>query len=126
MALEAELQKTKNELAEVRRELDEARVEITDLETEIETTWSEKKTLEDRVLELENAEGEREEAVENLNVDLEKERALNEAAVTLVRALDTFLSWLDNPPPGMSVASQAAYLANFRRDLDDARRKVSL
>ena len=62
---------------------------------------------------------------ETLTGDLESERGFNEAARTLVAALDIYLSWVDCPPPGMNAEMRKNYLANFRRDLDDARRQVT-
>lgn len=98
----------------------------------VETLKKEVHTLGKRVDDLEYDKAELEDTLETLRDekdtltgDLENERALNEAARLLVRALDTYLSWVDSPPPGMSERDQARYLADFRRNLDDARREIT-
>lgn len=132
-----------DEIARLEKELLEARVEITDLEADLEAAHGEVETLkgeikemaeridklEDRVFDLEDIEREltekveeREDAEADLQSALDDEKAFNEAARTLVSALETYLSWLDNPPPNMGDAARGEFLTNFRRDLDDALR----
>lgn len=101
------------------------------MEEIIETLKEEVRGLVKRVEDLEYDKSELEDTLETLRDekdslagDLENERALNEAARTLLGALDTYLSWVDCPPPGMNAETRANYLANFRRDLDDARREI--
>lgn len=102
-----------------------------ELQEIVETLKQQVRELSSRVDDLEYSKAELEDTLETLRDekdslagDLANERALNEAARTLLGALDTYLSWADSPPPGMSPEMRENYLANFRRDLDDARREI--
>jgi predicted nuclease with TOPRIM domain len=106
--------------------------EIADLTATVAALQEEARRIAERVGDLEYEKSELQDDVdslidekETLTGDLESERDFNEAARVLVRALDTYLSWSDCPPPGMNEEDRKSYLANFRRDLDDARRAVT-
>jgi chromosome segregation ATPase len=113
----SEIADLQEELKELQSRVDFAEKECEEAETERDTALVRVDTLEDRVDELE-------EELEEAQKSLANEKDFNEAARAALSALDTFLSWLDSPPPGMSPQTQADYLTNFRRDLDDARRQV--
>ena len=102
------------------------------MEETVEALKQKVEALAERVGDLEYLKSELEDTLETLRDenetltgDLESERGFNEAARTLVAALDIYLSWVDCPPPGMNAEMRKNYLANFRRDLDDARRQVT-
>lgn len=95
------------------------------LEKEVSRLVDRVEDLEDENTELQDKVDTLRDEADTLTGELENERDLNEAARLLVRALDTYLSWVDSPPPGMSERDQARYLADFRRNLDDARREIT-
>lgn len=111
-------------MEDLQETIEELNKQIEDLNEEIRTLVARVEKLEDENTELQDDVDSLIDEKDTLTGDLESERDFNATARALVGALDTYLSWVDCPPPGMSEEDRKNYLANFRRDLDDLRQEV--
>jgi chromosome segregation ATPase len=99
--------------------------DVDDLDREVDSLTGTIVTLEDRVAELEDENETLEDRVSELEDEIEQAEKNSEAALRAIDALRIYLSWVDSPPPEMDSAQHARFASGFRRDLDNALRKVA-
>jgi len=114
MSTEAEFEKMEEEIARLKDSLDAVTDERDSVQKELDEA---RVAFEDRIDELEGTEGDTQHA-------LNEEKSFNETARRAISVLNTYLSWLDNPPSNISEDDLKTYIANARRDLDTALREV--